>query len=139
MRRKTGRGPELSKKGIASGVFSGDTMARAQRTLDAAKRKADVERATLPKAAGMLAAAKTGDEMFNVGKLYFSSGDYAKATDALKKAIAKGGLADADAVTMLSGVALARSGNKAEANKAFDAVKDPKFAEIAKLYKMAIR
>lgn len=132
-------GQRIIEKGIASGVFSGDTMARAQRTLDAAKRKADVERATLPKAAGMLAAAKSGDEMFNVGKLYFSSGDYAKATDALKKAIAKGGLADADAVTMLSGVALARSGNKAEANKAFDAVKDPKFAEIAKLYKMAIR
>ena len=40
----------------------------------------------------MLAAAKTGEEMYNVGKLYFSSGDYAKASDALKKALAKGGI-----------------------------------------------
>ncbi len=132
-------GQRIIETGIAAGVFSGDTLARAQRTLDAAKRKADVERATLPKAAGMLAAAKTGNDMFAVGRLYFSAGDYAKATDALKKALAKGGLADADAVNMLNAVALARAGNKAEANKAFDAVKDPKFAEIAKLYKMAIR
>jgi tetratricopeptide (TPR) repeat protein len=132
-------GQRIMEKGIASGVFAGDAMTRAQRTLDAAKRKADVERATLPKAAGMLAGAKSGDDMHNVGKLYFSSGDYPKATDALKKAIAKGGLTDADAAEMLLGVALARSGNKAEAGKAFDAIKNPKFAEIGKLYKLAVR
>ena len=111
----------------------------AQRTLDAAKKKADAERAMLPKAPAMLAAAKTGEEIVMVGKLYFSSGDYAKATDALRKAIAKGGIADADAAEMLLAVALARQGSKAEAAKAFDGIKDPKFAEIGKLYKMAIR
>ena len=132
-------GQRVMEKGVAAGAFSGDAMTRAQRTLDAAKRKADVERASLPKAAATLAAARTGEEMANVGKLYFSSGDYAKATDALKKAIAKGGIADLDATEMLLGVALARSGNKAEAGKAFDAIKDPKFAEIGKLYKLSIR
>jgi len=132
-------GQRIMEKGIAAGVYSGDAMARAQRTLDAAKRKADVERATLPKAAGMLASARTGEDMYNVGKLYFSSGDYPKAVDALKKALAKGGVADVDAAQMLYGVALARAGNKAEAGKAFDAIKDPKFAEIGKLYKLAAR
>jgi tetratricopeptide (TPR) repeat protein len=132
-------GQRIIEKGIAAGVYSGDAMTRAQRTLDAAKRKADVERATLPKAAGMLASARTGEEMYNVGKLYFSAGDYPKAVDALKKALAKGGVADVDAAQMLYGVALARSGNKAEAGKAFDAIKDPKFAEIGKLYKLASR
>lgn len=132
-------GQRIIEKGLASGVFSGDTLTRAQRTLEAAKRKADIERATLPKAPSMLAAARSGDEMFNVGKLYFSSGDYPKAADALQKAIAKGGLSDADAVVMLDGVALARAGRKADANKAFDMVKDPRFAEIAKLYKLSIR
>jgi Flp pilus assembly protein TadD len=72
--------------------------------------------------------------MYAVGKLYFSAGDYAKASDALRKAVAKGGLADADEANMLLGISLAREGKKAEANKAFAAVKDPKFAEVARLW-----
>jgi tetratricopeptide (TPR) repeat protein len=132
-------GQRIMEKGIAANLFTGEDLTRANRTLEAAKRKADAERAALPKAAGMLAAAKTGDEMYKVGKLYFSAGDYAKASDALKKALAKGGIVDVDAAEMLYGVSLARQGNKAEAAKAFDAIKDPKFAEVGKLYKMAIR
>jgi hypothetical protein len=40
---------------------------------------------------------------------------------------------------MLLGIALKRKGDKAGASKAFDLVKDPKFAEIAKLWKTASR
>jgi len=132
-------GQRIIEKGIAAHVFSGEDVNRAQRTLDAAKRKADLERAALPKAAATLAAAKTGEDAYNVGKLYFSAGDYPNASDALRKAIAKGGLSDEDAVYMLLGVSLAHQGSKAEAAKAFDGVKDPKFAEVGKLWKMAIR
>ena len=57
----------------------------------------------------------------------------------LQKAIAKGGLTDADSAQMLLGIALKRKGDKAGAQKAFDAIKDPKFAEIAKLWKTAAR
>jgi Flp pilus assembly protein TadD len=85
-----------------------------------------------------LAAAKTGDELYKVGMLYFSAGDYAKASDALAKAVAKGGLSDADAVNMLLGVSLARQGNKSGAIKALDAIKDPAFAEVAKLWKLHV-
>jgi tetratricopeptide (TPR) repeat protein len=132
-------GQRIIEKGLAANMFSGEEQGRAQRTLEAAKRKADVERAALPKAAAALAAAKTGDEAVAVGRLYFSAGDYAKSADALRKALAKGGLADADSTQSLLGVALTRQGNKAEAIKAFDAIKDPKFAEIGKLWKMAAR
>jgi tetratricopeptide (TPR) repeat protein len=132
-------GERIIQKGLAANLFTGDDLNRAQRTADAAKKKADAERALLPKAAGMLASAKSGEEMYTVGKLYFSNGEYAKASDALTKAIAKGGIQDADAADMLLAVALARQGKKAEAGKAFDAIKDPKFLEIGKLYKMAIR
>jgi Flp pilus assembly protein TadD len=125
--------------GIAANVFTGDEMTRAQRTLDAAKRKADAERVALPKAASTLAAAKTGDEIEKVGELYFSAGDYTNAASTLQKAIAKGGLSDADSAQMLLGIALKRKGDKAGAQKAFDAIKDPKFAEIAKLWKIAAR
>jgi tetratricopeptide (TPR) repeat protein len=129
----------VMQQGIAANVFEGDEAARAKRTLDAAKRKADAERAALPKAAAQLAAAKTADEMAKVGELYFSAGDYGNAAAALQKAVAKGGLSDADRAEMLLGVALKRKGDKANAMKAFDEVKDPKFAEIARLWKTASR
>jgi tetratricopeptide (TPR) repeat protein len=132
-------GQRIIEKGLAANLFSGEDLNRAQRTLDAAKRKAEIERATLPKAAAMLAAAKTGEDMLAVGRLYFSAGDYARSVDALRKGLAKGGAVDADATNALLGAALARQGNKAEAAKAFDAIKDPKFAEIGKLWKMAAR
>lgn len=129
----------IMNKGLTANVFQGDDLARAKRTLEAAKRKGDAERAAMPKAAATLAAAKTGDEMVKVGELYFSAGDYANAAAALQKAIAKGGLADSDNAEMLLGIALKRKGDRAGAAKAFDLVKDPKFAEIAKLWKTASR
>jgi tetratricopeptide (TPR) repeat protein len=129
-------GQRIIEKGIAAGVFQGEELARAQRTLESAKRRADAERAELPKAAGKLAAAKTGDEMYAVGKLYFSAGDYAQASGAFAKAIAKGGLADADDANMMLGIALSRQGKRADAAKAFAAVKDPKYADVARLWTM---
>jgi Flp pilus assembly protein TadD len=129
----------VMQQGIAANLYTGDEATRAKRTLDAAKRKGDAERLALPKAAGALAAAKTGDAMEKVAELYFSAGDYANASAALQKAIAKGGLSDADNAEILLGIALKRKGDKAGAQKAFDAVKDPKFAEIAKLWKIAAR
>ena len=52
---------------------------------------------------------------------------------------AKGGVQDPDRANMLLGIALKRKGDKAAAMKAFDAVKDPKFVEVAKLWKTAAR
>ena len=129
----------VMQKGIDASLFAGDEATRAKRTIDAAKRKADAERAALPKAAGALAAAKSGDDIEKVGELYFSSGDYVNASAVLQKAVAKGGLSDADSAQMLLGIALKRKGDKANAMKAFDLVKDPQFAEIAKLWKIAAR
>lgn len=132
-------GQRVLEKGIASGAFSTEDQARAQRTLDTAKRRADEQRKALAGADKALAAAKTGDAAYEVGKLYLSAGDYAKATAALQKAVTLPGLTDADDAYAELGVALARQGKKAEAAKAFDAIKDPRFAEIAKLWKLRLR
>jgi tetratricopeptide (TPR) repeat protein len=132
-------GQRVLEKGIASGVFSADDQSRAQRTLETAKRRADEQRKALAGAEKALAAAKTGEAAYEVGKLYFSAGDYAKAAAAFQKALATGGLADADDAAAELGMALARQGKKAEAVKAFDSVKDPGFAEIARLWKMKLR
>jgi tetratricopeptide (TPR) repeat protein len=129
----------VMKKGIDAGVFTGDDLTRAKRTLEAAKRRGDQERLALPKAAAQLAAAKSGDEIEKIGELYFSAGDYAQAAATLQKAVARGGLADPDGAHMLLGIALKRKGDKAGAQKAFDAIKDPKFAEVGKLWKTASR
>lgn len=132
-------GERIMQKGIDAGLFAGEELNRAKRTLDAAKRKADVERAAVARAPAALASAKTGEELAGIGRGLFSAGDYAKAADAFSRALAKGGLSDADNTNMLLGIALYRQGNKAAASKAFDAVKEPKFAEIAKLWKTAAR
>lgn len=132
-------GQRVLEKGIASGAFSAEDQARAQRTLDTAKRRADEQRKALAGADKALAAVKAGDAAYDVGKLFFSAGEYAKAAAALQKAVSLGGLSDGDDVRAVLGMALARQGKKAEAVKAFDAVKDPEFAEIAKLWKLRLR
>jgi tetratricopeptide (TPR) repeat protein len=129
----------IMEKGIADGLFQGEDMTRAQRTLDAAKRKADVQRKALAGADQALAAAKTGDAAYEVGKMYFSAGDYAKSTAAMRKAIATPGLSESDDAHELLGIALARQSKNAEAAKAFDGVKDPKYAEVARLWKLHLR
>jgi tetratricopeptide (TPR) repeat protein len=129
----------IMQKGISGGVFSQEELARAKRTQEAAKRRGDQERLALPKAGSQLAAAKTGEQIEKVGELYFSAGDWARAATTLQKAIAKGGVEDPDRAHMLLGVALKRKGDKAGAMKAFDAVKEPKFAAVAKLWKTAAR
>jgi tetratricopeptide (TPR) repeat protein len=132
-------GQRVLEKGIASGAFSAEDQARAQRTLETAKRRADEQRKSLAGADKALAAAKTGDAAYEVGKLYFSNADYAKAAAAFQKAITAGGLTDADDANAELGMALARLGKKTEAVKAFDGIKNPKFAEIARLWKLSLR
>jgi tetratricopeptide (TPR) repeat protein len=132
-------GQRIVEKGLASSLFTGEDLTRAQRTLDSAKRKADVERKALAGADQALAAAATGDAAYAVGKLQFSAGNYVKSTEALNKALKLGSLSAADEVNMQLGIALARQGKKAEAAKAFEAVKDPRFAEIARLWNLRMR
>jgi tetratricopeptide (TPR) repeat protein len=127
-------GERVIQQGLAADVFQGEELGRAQRTLQAATRRADIQRQQLPKADAMLAAARTGTQFFDVGRLYFSAGDYAKAAPAIAKALAAGGLEDTDRAEMLYGIALSRAGKLKEADKAFAAIKDPRFAEVAKLW-----
>jgi len=126
-------------KGLAAGLFKGEELTRAQRTRDTAKKKADEDRKALAMADKSLAAAKTGDAAYKIGQLYFSAGKYAEAAEAMRKAMTLPGLSEVDDANMEMGIALVRAGKKAEAIKAFDAVKDPKFSEVARLWKLRTR
>lgn len=111
----------------------------AERTLATAKQRSAAEATALAGAGKAVTAGTSGEDMYKSAKLYFSAGDYPKATAAVQKARAKGGLSKTDDAQMLEGIALSRSSRKADAIKAFDAIKDPKYAEIARLWKLAAR
>ncbi len=122
------------ERGMAANVFTGEALTRAKASLERDRAGAATDSKELPGAAKALADAKTGNDMVAIGKLFFSSGDYAKAADAVQKGLAKGGVADIDDANALLGIALVRSGKPNDARAAFDAVKDPKFAAVTRLW-----
>jgi tetratricopeptide (TPR) repeat protein len=128
----------ILERGMATNQLQGDAKARAQADLDRAKSGAAADAKDAATAATQLAAAKTGNQMVAIGKLYFSMGDYANAVDAIQKGIAKGGVTDVDDAHMLAGIANARQGKLAEARASFDAVKAPALAEVAALWKLKL-
>lgn len=126
------------ERGLAANVFKGDMLTRAQGDLGRAKSAAEADRKELPAADAALANAKSGNEMVAMGKLFFSVGEHAKAADAFRKGLAKGGVTDTDDANALLGIALARTGNVAAATEAFNRIRDPKLGEVAKLWKLYV-
>jgi len=129
---------KVLEAGVAAGVFSGDSLGRAKGDLDRARTGAAADAKDLPGAAKSVAAAKTGNEAVAVGKLYFSAGDYANAADAIRKGLGMGGVTDVDDANALLAIALVRSGNKAAAKEALQAVKAPSFATVVRLWQLYI-
>jgi outer membrane protein assembly factor BamD (BamD/ComL family) len=129
---------QVLERGLSTATLDGAAKTRAQADLDRARSGAAVDAKDLPNAEKQLAAAKSGNEMVAIGKLYFSAGDYAKAADAIQKGLAKGGVTDADDANLLLGIAQSRSGNATAAAAAFDAVKLPALAEVARLWKLKL-
>jgi tetratricopeptide (TPR) repeat protein len=130
---------QVLERGMAGNVFTGDAKTRAQQDLERAKSGAALDAKEIGSAAAQLASAKTGTQMVGIGKLYFSTGDYAKSVDAIQKGLAKGGVADTDDANLLLGIANARLGKTAEAKAAFDAVKNPTLAEVARLWNLKLQ
>jgi len=129
---------QVLERGMAKNAFSADSKPRAQSELERARTGAAADAKDLGTAAAQLAAAKSGNQVVAIGKLYFSAGDYANAADAIQKGLAKGGVADADDANMLLGIAYSRLGKTTEARAAFDAVKAPTMAELARLWKLKL-
>jgi len=114
-----------------------------QRLLEAAKKEVAIEKPALPKNEAAAKAAATGDALVKTGAQYLACGDAAKGVELIQAGISKGGLAKGDPkeaerndeASMLLGIAQLKSNNKAEAAKAFKAVKkDPTMVRIAKLW-----
>jgi tetratricopeptide (TPR) repeat protein len=128
----------LLDQGMAAGVFTGESLTRAQADLKRATSGADADAKDLPGADQALANAKTGNEMVATGKLFFSAGQYDKAADAFRKGLAKGGVTDPDDANVLLGIAEVRAGKGQASFPALDAINDAKLKEVASLWKLYV-
>ena len=118
-------------EGMAAGKVPATSRALTElRTSASAKIAAD--RASLATSERSAAGAANGRLAANTADAYLAYGDDAKAIALYRSALTKGGV-DADAVNTRMGIALARSGDKAGARAAFEAVKGTR-SEVAKFW-----
>ena len=110
-------------------------VASAQRLLTSAKTAATSDRATLAKQDAAAAAKPTGEVDFKVGTAYMSYGQYPQAITAITRGLGKGGIKNVAEAQLMLGIAYYKSGNAAEALKAFKAVKgEPTLERLAALW-----
>jgi tetratricopeptide (TPR) repeat protein len=110
-------------------------LERNKSLLTRAKTAAAGDKTTLAQQEAAAMKNPQGNADVKIGAAYLSYGDNAKAIESLQRGIGKGGVRDPDEAGILLGVAHLRSGNKAEAAKAFGTVsKDPTMTRIAKLW-----
>jgi tetratricopeptide (TPR) repeat protein len=113
---------------------------RNTRLLAAAKTRAATEKAGLAQADKAAAAGAKGDADVVVGESYMGQGQYAQAVVAIKRGLAKGNVTNPGAVQTTLGIALLKSGAKAEAAQAFKSVKgDDAQQRLAKLWALRVR
>jgi tetratricopeptide (TPR) repeat protein len=114
-----GEAVAMLEKGMGSGAIKKDD--RNNRLLADAKAQVDRVKATLPQQEAEAKAIQTGEPEAKLATSYFTLRNYAKASEAAKRAVDKGKLRRADDVNMLLGISLANSKKPAEAKKAFTA------------------
>jgi tetratricopeptide (TPR) repeat protein len=125
-----GEAVQILDKGFAKNVF-GDQREkdRNQRLLESAKKQAAADQASLAKEEQEADKAATGDKNVSLGVAYLGYQQYDKATDALKKALMKGGIKNEAETRLLLGIAELKAGHKDEASQSFKQVKGDKTLE----------
>lgn len=109
---------------------------RNNRLLTNAKGRIAADKAGLAARDKQAAAGKSGDADLAVAESYMSYGQYAEAVAAAQRGIAKG-VANAANAQLVLGIAQYRAGNKADAVKAFKAVKgNESLQRLAKLWSL---
>jgi tetratricopeptide (TPR) repeat protein len=127
------------EKGMSDGVLKvadKTEQGRYDRLLASAKKQADLDRKSLNQLAAEADKSTSGQPHIALGEAYLSYGDIDKAIAALQKGISIGtGVTDIDQANIALGMAYLKKGQKAEAKKAFDTVKDSsKWNDLADLW-----
>ena len=108
---------------------------KTSRARSAAKASAATDKASLAKQETSAKANAQGNADVKLGAAYLSYGDAPKAIEAITRGVGKGGVRNTDEAGILLGIAYLKTGNKAEAAKAFQTVnKDPTLTRIAQLW-----
>jgi tetratricopeptide (TPR) repeat protein len=132
-----GEAQSVLDRGFQKGVFAKSGKESATSVLNEAKTAVALDKTTLDKQEESAKAKPTGDNDVKLGAAYLSYGMNDKAVEALQRGIAKGGVKNPDDAGLLLGIAYLRTGNKAEAAKAFATVKEPIYARVARLWTLS--
>ena len=133
-----GEAQHILEKGFQKGVFADQrTKDKNTRLLEAAKKQAVADQASLPKIEADAQKAPTGDKDVGVGLAYLGYGQYDKASDLLSQGLSKGGVKSEAEARLLLGIAQLKAGHKEDAVKSFHAVKgDPTLERLANLWSL---
>jgi tetratricopeptide (TPR) repeat protein len=119
-----GEAQKVLQRGLERNAFNDQrTKDRAQRMLEAAKKRAGSDQGSLPKLEQEANGAATGDKNAAVGRAYLGYEQYDKAIDQLQKALSKGVSKEEPRDRLLLGVAQLKGGHKDDAIKTFRSVK----------------
>jgi tetratricopeptide (TPR) repeat protein len=132
-----GESQQVLEAGLKANVFpAGADRDRAERYRNSAIKVVAEKKAELPALEAAAKASPTGDQYVELGMVYYSFGNYDKAAEALKAGIAKGKLKNPADARMNLGLVYLKSGQKAEALKAFREAdsKDEVTQRIAELW-----
>lgn len=138
-----GEAERIVEKAVQAGVLKSDDKAeqgRFDRLLAGAKKAAAADRASLQQLAQEAEKSSRGQVDVGLGDAYLSYGQYEQAIAAIEKGLKKGDVLDVDDAQILLGIAHFRKGQKDEARKAFQAVKEgSKWADLASLWVLRTR
>jgi Flp pilus assembly protein TadD len=131
MKGYPGEAKTVLEEGIKAGVVN-PNKSPFKEEIAQAKTKSAGEEASLDSSAKTALAGGTAKAALATGDLHYTYGQYAKAAELYRAALKKSG-ADANLINLHLGMALARSGDKAGATAALNAVTGPR-ADIAKYW-----
>ena len=131
MKGYPGEAKTVLEEGIKAGVVNPE-KSPFKEEIAQAKTKSAGEEASLDSSAKSALAGGPAKAALATGDLHYTYGQYAKAAELYRAALKKSG-ADANLINLHLGMALARSGDKAGATAALNAVTGPR-ADIAKYW-----
>jgi tetratricopeptide (TPR) repeat protein len=109
------------ERGMKEGVVP--SAGTNQQLVAQAKAAVASDKKSLPGELATAAKNPKGEVDVKIGLGFYSTGDYAQAAEAIKRGIAKGGVARLDDANLLLGASLLEAGKADEARAAFQAAK----------------
>jgi len=116
-----GEAARALERGMKEGIVP--SAGTNQQTLQEAKAAVALDRKSLPAESAAAEKNPKGERDVKVGLGFYSTGDYAQAAAAVRRGIAKGGVARLDDANLLLGASLMELGRRDEARAAFEAAR----------------